>query len=187
MTFADDTTPVGSAAIAVTFSFFRNQGGSLSFEESDIVFSQAFTYSTSAEANKFDIQGVITHEIGHVLGLDHSALVSSVMVPFAAAGQLDQRTLAYDDIAGAVDEVGTGAGTFLTENLWGVGSTAPYMHDGRATTLGEAILEHGGEAQSSASSFRAALEAARTNPSDTRAADLLAMLENLVLFFQEEE
>ena len=32
--------------------------------------------------------------------------------------------------------------TFLTENLWGVGSTAPYMHDGRATTLAEAILEH---------------------------------------------
>jgi hypothetical protein len=25
--------------------------------------------------------------------------------------------------------------TFLTENLWGVGSTPPYMHDGRATTL----------------------------------------------------
>ena len=32
--------------------------------------------------------------------------------------------------------------TFLTENLWGVGSTAPYMHDGRATTLAEAIIEH---------------------------------------------
>ena len=31
----------------------------------------------------------------------------------------------------------------MTENLWGVGSTAPYMHDGRATTLAEAILEHG--------------------------------------------
>ena len=33
--------------------------------------------------------------------------------------------------------------TFLTENLWGVGSTAPYLHDGRATTLAEAIIEHG--------------------------------------------
>src|SRR5262245_24462395 len=90
-------------------------------------------------------------------------------------------------LAESVDEVGTGAGTFLTENLWGVGSTAPYMHDGRATTIAEAILEHGGEAQSSASSFMSALDAARANPSDTRAADLLAMLDNLVLFFQEEE
>ena len=88
-------------------------------------------------------------------------------------------------LAEPVDEVGTGAATFLTENLWGVGSTAPYMHDGRATTLAEAILEHGGEAQGSASAFRAALDSARANPSDTRAADLLAMLENLVLFFKE--
>lgn len=90
-------------------------------------------------------------------------------------------------LAESVDEVGTGAGTFLTENLWGVGSTAPYMHDGRATTLAEAILEHGGEAQNSANFFRAAADANRNNPSDTRAPDLIAALENLVLFFQDEE
>jgi hypothetical protein len=90
-------------------------------------------------------------------------------------------------LAESVDEVGTGAATFLTENLWGVASTGPYMHDGRATTLAEAILEHGGEAQNSANFFRAALDANRTNPSDTRAADLIAALENLVLFFEEED
>lgn len=89
-------------------------------------------------------------------------------------------------LAEPVDEVGTGAATFMTENLWGVGSTSPYMHDGRATTLAEAILEHGGEAQASATFFRAALEANAANPSDTRAPDLIATLENLVLFFQEE-
>jgi CxxC motif-containing protein (DUF1111 family) len=90
-------------------------------------------------------------------------------------------------LAEPVDEVGTGAATFMTENLWGVGSTAPYLHDGRATTLAEAILEHGGEAQASAIFFRAALEANRSSPSDTRAPDLLAALENLVLFFEEGE
>ena len=90
-------------------------------------------------------------------------------------------------LAEPVDEVGTGAATFMTENLWGVGSTAPYMHDGRATTLAEAILEHGGEAQASAIFFRAALDANRSSPSDTRAPDLLAALENLVLFFEENE
>jgi hypothetical protein len=87
-------------------------------------------------------------------------------------------------LAESVDEAGTGASNFLTENLWGVGSTAPYLHDGRATTLAEAILEHGGEAQNSANFFRAATDAARTNPSDTRAADLIAALNNLVLFMQ---
>jgi CxxC motif-containing protein (DUF1111 family) len=46
-------------------------------------------------------------------------------------------------LAEPIDEVGTGASVFLTENLWGVSSTAPYRDDGRATTFTEAILEHG--------------------------------------------
>lgn len=33
---------------------------------------------------------------------------------------------------------------FLTRPLWGVADTAPWMHDGRALTLTEAILMHGG-------------------------------------------
>ena len=36
---------------------------------------------------------------------------------------------------------------FMTEALWGVGSTAPYGHDGRSINLHEVILRHGGEAQ----------------------------------------
>lgn len=35
---------------------------------------------------------------------------------------------------------------FLTAELWGVASTAPYGHRGDLTTLNEAILAHGGEA-----------------------------------------
>jgi hypothetical protein len=58
-------------------------------------------------------------------------------------------------LAEPIDEVGTGRSMFLTRTLWGVGSTAPYLHDGRATTLTEAILEHGGEADSSLSAFQA--------------------------------
>ena len=76
--------------------------------------------------------------------------------------------------------------TFLTENLWGVGSTAPYMHDGRATTLAEAILEH---ATSSSTDPSEAAPARRNylglTASDKRA--VIAFLENLVLFKQEEE
>lgn len=32
-----------------------------------------------------------------------------------------------------------------TAPLWGVGATGPYLHDGRAETLADAILAHGGE------------------------------------------
>jgi len=83
------------------------------------------------------------------------------------------------EVAEQIDEIGTGASVFLTENLWGVGSTAPYMHDGRATTLTEAILFHGGEATSSRAAFN--------NLSDGSKLDLIAFLNNQVLFKIEEE
>jgi hypothetical protein len=113
VSFTDTSTPLGSSTIAATFSFFKREitdkGIELLFDESDIIFNPALDFSTSGEDNKFDIQSVLTHEIGHMLGLDHSALVSSVMVPFAAPSQLDQRTLAYDDIA-AITEIYPKAG-----------------------------------------------------------------------------
>ncbi len=76
--------------------------------------------------------------------------------------------------------------TFLTENLWGVGSTGPYMHDGRATTLAEAILEHAASSSDTASEARQA----RSNYlglSQQAKLDLIAFLNNLVLFKIEEE
>ena len=42
---------------------------------------------------------------------------------------------------------------FITARLWGVADTAPYLHDGRATTLTDAILAHGGEAQAARDNF----------------------------------
>jgi hypothetical protein len=44
---------------------------------------------------------------------------------------------------------------FTTARLWGIADTAPYLHDGRATTLTEAILYHGGEAQQARDNFDA--------------------------------
>ncbi len=42
---------------------------------------------------------------------------------------------------------------FMTTSLWGVGSTAPYGHDGRSINLTEVILRHGGEAEESRNAF----------------------------------
>jgi hypothetical protein len=44
---------------------------------------------------------------------------------------------------------------FLTTALWGVGTTAPYGHDGRSINLKQVILRHGGEAQASRDAFAA--------------------------------
>jgi len=42
---------------------------------------------------------------------------------------------------------------FTTARLWGIADTAPYLHDGRATTLYQAIEFHGGEARSARNRF----------------------------------
>ena len=44
---------------------------------------------------------------------------------------------------------------FLTRPLWGLAETAPYMHDGRAATIPDAILAHGGDAQKARDAFEA--------------------------------
>jgi len=43
-----------------------------------------------------------------------------------------------------------------TAPLWGVRDSYPYLHDGRALTLEDAILQHGGEAERAATAFRQA-------------------------------
>jgi CxxC motif-containing protein (DUF1111 family) len=45
-------------------------------------------------------------------------------------------------------------GEWRTPPLWGVADSAPYLHDGRASTLDAAILVHGGQARSVTERFR---------------------------------
>jgi CxxC motif-containing protein (DUF1111 family) len=49
-----------------------------------------------------------------------------------------------------------------TPPLWGLAQSAPYLHDGRAATVSEAILMHGGEAASSVEAFKGATTEERT-------------------------
>jgi len=69
---------------------------------------------------------------------------------------------------------GTYVREFMTEPLWGVGTTAPYGHDGRSINLEEAILRHGGEAQESRDAFAAL--------NDNNQRKLIEFLQSLVLF-----
>ncbi len=48
---------------------------------------------------------------------------------------------------------GTMRKEFMTTPLWGVGTTAPYGHDGRSINLKEVILRHGGEAKRARDTF----------------------------------
>jgi hypothetical protein len=88
--------------------------------ESDIFLNSAFNWSVvgPGEPNRFDVESIALHEIGHMLGLGHSALgetelsaggrrvlaAEAIMFPIAfSAGSTQGRTLKADDIAGISD------------------------------------------------------------------------------------
>ena len=85
--------------------------------EADIFFNTRFDWSVSnaGEAGRVDLESVAVHEIGHLLGLGHSGLgetevipggrrviaAGAVMFPIAfSAGAIADRTLQPDDVAG---------------------------------------------------------------------------------------
>jgi len=68
-------------------------------------------------------------------------------------------------------EGGPSPDEWRTPPLWGVASSAPYMHDGRADTLEQAIEMHGGEAAHSAKNF--------ANLGPKKQAQLIAFLKTL--------
>jgi Di-haem oxidoreductase, putative peroxidase len=69
---------------------------------------------------------------------------------------------------------GTLTTRFMTEPLWGVGTSAPYGHDGRSINLMEVIMRHGGEAEGSKQAFAALDDGAQRH--------ILDFLATLVLF-----
>jgi len=62
---------------------------------------------------------------------------------------------------------------FMTAELWGVGSTAPYGHRGDLTTLADILTAHGGDARSSRDAWVALDDADKS--------DIIAFLKTLVI------
>lgn len=83
--------------------------------------------------------------------------------------------LLLHDMGGALDD-GLEQGEaetyeFRTQPLWGISAVGPYLHDGRATSLEDAILWHGGEGKAARDRFAAL--------SDEEQIDLIEFLTSL--------
>ena len=104
--------------LGATSFLFDNLTGEII--EADIFLNSTFSWSVSAsgDPDRFDVESIALHEIGHLLGLGHSALgetelsaggrrvlaAEAVMFPVAfSAGSTVGRTLRNDDTAGISD------------------------------------------------------------------------------------
>jgi len=71
--------------------------------EFDVVFEDDYTWSSTGEAGKYDIQNLAIHEFGHTLNLKDlygSGDTEKTMYGYASLGETKKRTLHQDDIDG---------------------------------------------------------------------------------------
>lgn len=106
-----------------------------------------------------------------------------------SASQIDVTELPDDADASSLANVDPqiGLGEFLTPELWGVGNTGPWLHDGRAVTLREAILLHGEETPTTPASEAQAARDAFASLNKAQQDEVLAFLLNLVLVDMSDE
>ena len=104
-------------------------------------------------------------QMGSVAGL-YSDLLLHDMGPGLGGGGTYYNVPADSSGSGSAPSGGRLPGTALrgsiagsqdwrTPPLWGIRDSGPYLHDGRATTLEQAIAMHGGEGEESAQAFAA--------------------------------
>ncbi len=108
--------PTGSGIVAITPISYNTSTGAIL--DADILFNGSqFTFSTDGSPGSFDVQDVITHEIGHFIGLDHSPQVAGTMWPYVSPGQWLHRSLTADEESGAIAVASAGTSSKLTGTI----------------------------------------------------------------------
>ena len=87
--------PLGSSTVALTPVWFYGNGV---ISDADVLFNgKGYRFTTSGEFGHFDVQDVATHELGHLLGLDHSGQAGSSLYPYVDSQVILHRSLSRDE------------------------------------------------------------------------------------------
>jgi CxxC motif-containing protein (DUF1111 family) len=90
-------------------------------------------------------------DMGDVAGIYSDLLLHRMGEELIGGGSYSDPPPVLPDL---VSGDGPHASEWRTPPLWGVSDSAPYLHDGRAATLEEAIEAHGGQAERSKGEFQ---------------------------------
>ncbi len=98
---ADWSTPEMDHVIALTTLYYDDRSGIVAkFDMEFADFAYDFTVTDVPTLARTDVENTVTHELGHVLGLDHSKHPDATMYYSASPGDTTKRTLSPDDITG---------------------------------------------------------------------------------------
>ena len=140
--------PQGSSTVAITPVFFFGNG---KIADADILYNGGgWDFSTSAEVGHFDVGDVGAHEIGHLLGLNHSAFMGSTMYPYVDPSVLLHRSISVDEARGLRDAYPSGgygriSGTVLRmSNLFPVPGAYVVATDANGRTAASLMTDTAG-------------------------------------------
>lgn len=100
--FWDNEWPWDPDLLALTSTWSTEWGEVRGFTVAINGTKEGWTTDRTAGSEAIDLQNAMTHEVGHVLGLDHNTLMAdATMFPTTPRGELAKRDLHADDEDGA--------------------------------------------------------------------------------------
>ena len=95
----------GGCLAATLTGYYVSQAGDDRIYDADVYTNTAQPLYSSGEScsGEYDVEGIMAHEVGHVIGIGHSNVAGATMYPTVSACNTANRTLASDDFAARDD------------------------------------------------------------------------------------
>ena len=91
----------GSCLAATLTGYYVTQSGDDRIYDADVYTNTSVALYSSRESGcsaEYDIDGIMAHEVGHVIGIGHSNVSGATMYPSVSACNTANRSLATDDL-----------------------------------------------------------------------------------------